>query len=56
MAINNLEAKCQEYGQVDEGGQKKSTLTVHTNMQGYAVKPKTFNITENRVNFAKRQL
>ena len=56
MAINNLEDKCQNYGQEDESGKKKSTLRFNLNMDGYAHKPKNFNISEDRVKFAVRQL
>lgn len=56
MAINNLENKCHDYGGEDEFGKKKSNLKIYINMDGYPVKPKTFNITEDRVKFAIRQL
>jgi hypothetical protein len=55
MAINNLDNKCVEYGE-EENGKKKSTLRFNINMEGYAHRPKTFNITDDRVKFAIRQL
>lgn len=57
MGINNLDNKCVEYGtELNEEGKKKSTLRFNINMEGYAYRPKTFNITDDRVKFAMRQL
>ena len=54
MSINNMDFKCQDYSGEDENGKKKSTLRFNINMDGFPTKPKTFNITEDRVKFAIR--
>ena len=56
MAINNLDNKCQEYGQEDEHGKKKSTLRFNIQMDDFPTRPQAFNITDNRVKFAIQQL
>ena len=56
MAVNNLTDKCTNYGDEDESGKKRSTLKLNVNTDGYPVKPKHFNIDEDRVKYAIRQL
>ena len=52
MAINNIEHMCQEYGIDDGHGKKKSTLRCNVNMDGFASKPKHFDLDAHRVDFA----
>ena len=61
MAVDNLENKCSKYGQSEEegatGGKNRSNLRRPVVMPpNMAVRPKHFEITDQRVDFAIRQL